>query len=54
MTFHGIDRWVRRIRAAEAEDGAGPAEVGSVRRSVTRSGNTFAEWYGDHVAGVAK
>jgi hypothetical protein len=29
--FHGIDKWVRRIRAAEPEDGAGPAAVGSVR-----------------------
>jgi hypothetical protein len=30
--FHGIDRWVRRIRLAEPEDGAGPAAVGSTRR----------------------
>jgi Polyketide cyclase / dehydrase and lipid transport len=30
--FHGIDRWVRRIRSAEPEDGAGPAAVGSTRR----------------------
>jgi Polyketide cyclase / dehydrase and lipid transport len=30
--FHGISRWVRRIRSAEAEDGTGPATVGSVRR----------------------
>ena len=30
--FHGIDRWVRRIRTAEPEDGAGLAAVGSVRR----------------------
>jgi Polyketide cyclase / dehydrase and lipid transport len=30
--FHGIDRWVGRIRSAEPEDGTGPAAVGSVRR----------------------
>lgn len=30
--FHRIDRWVRRIRSAEPEDGAGPAAVGSTRR----------------------
>jgi polyketide cyclase/dehydrase/lipid transport protein len=30
--FHGIDGWVRRIRSAEPEDGAGPAAVGSTRR----------------------
>jgi uncharacterized protein YndB with AHSA1/START domain len=30
--FHGIDRWVRRIRTAKPEDGTGPAAVGSVRR----------------------
>lgn len=35
--FHGIDRWVARIRSAEPENGAGPgavgpATVGSVRR----------------------
>ena len=30
--FHGIDRWVGRIRSAEPENGAGPGAVGSVRR----------------------
>jgi len=30
--FHGIDRWVRRIRSAEPEDAASPAAVGSTRR----------------------
>lgn len=34
--FHGIDRWVPRIRSAEPEDadgaGIGPAAVGSIRR----------------------
>lgn len=30
--FHGIHRWVTRIRTAQPEDGAGPAAVGSVRR----------------------
>jgi hypothetical protein len=30
--FHGIDRWVGRIRSAEREDGTGPAAVGSTRR----------------------
>lgn len=30
--FHGISRWMRRIRSAEAEDSAGPATVGSARR----------------------
>jgi hypothetical protein len=30
--FHGIDRWVDRIRSAGSEDGPGPAAVGSVRR----------------------
>jgi Polyketide cyclase / dehydrase and lipid transport len=30
--FHGIDGWVGRIRSAEAEDGTGPAPVGSARR----------------------
>ena len=30
--FHGIDKWVRRIRSAEPENGPGPAAVGSIRR----------------------
>ncbi len=30
--FHGIDRWVRRIRSAEPENSAGLATVGSTRR----------------------
>jgi Polyketide cyclase / dehydrase and lipid transport len=30
--FHGIDRWVSRIRSAEPENGARPGAVGSVRR----------------------
>ncbi|GAA1268918.1 hypothetical protein GCM10009609_35030 [Pseudonocardia aurantiaca] len=30
--FHGIDRWVERIRSSEPEDGAGPGAVGSTRR----------------------
>lgn len=30
--FHGIGRWVPRIRSAESEDGTGPDAVGSVRR----------------------
>lgn len=30
--FHGLPRWIARIRASESENGSGPATVGSVRR----------------------
>jgi hypothetical protein len=30
--FHGVSRWMRRVRSAEPENGAGPGTVGSVRR----------------------
>jgi hypothetical protein len=36
--FHGIDKWVSRIRAAEPEDGNSPAAVGSTRRLTMEPG----------------